>query len=104
MKNLLLSAFALILIIFSSCVAEVVTPIQKTTFQDTDMDTTILFDPVTFEETIVLVKSKSSEQTAKETEEGIVQVDTIITFDSETFEETIEIVRTRVKNGKTKNN
>ena len=102
MKNLLLSAFALILIIFSSCVAEVVTPIQETTFQDTDMDTTILFDPVTFEETIVLVKT--SEQTAKETEEGLVQVDTIITFDSETFEETIEIVRTKVKSGKTKNN
>lgn len=100
---MLLSAFALIPIIFSSCVAEVITPIQEVSFQkEQRVDTIIIFDPVTFEETQQLIVIDN--QVVKETIEGEVQVDTIITFDPETFEETIQIVRTKVTKDKTDNN
>ncbi len=103
MKNVLQALFALLILIFaSSCAAEKITTFEEETAMLTQkVDTIITFDPVTFEETIMLVVS--DEVTNERVSNYVYRVDTIITFDADTYEETIEIVKTKVPADKKEN-
>ncbi len=83
----------LVVIFISSCVAEKAISLEPTK----QIDTVIIFDPVTFEETIQIVESDGKSSKPKIVENYRIQVDTIITFDADTYEETIQVVKTKVK-------
>ncbi len=95
MKNVLCALSALLLITFaSSCVAEKIMPLEETVMLTQKVDTIIVFDPVTFEETIQLVVS--DEITTEKVTNYVYRTDTIIIFNPDTYEETIEIVKTKI--------
>lgn len=95
MKNVLCALSALLLLIFaSSCVAEKIMPLEETVMLTQKVDTIIVFDPVTFEETIQLVVS--DEITTEKVTNYVYRTDTIIIFNPDTYEETIEIVKTKI--------
>lgn len=68
MKNVFHSLFAvLVLILFSACAKELITPTQSTVASEDlakgyRIDTIITFDVETFEETIEIVKTKIEEK------------------------------------------
>ena len=102
MKNVLCALSTLLILIFaSSCVAEKIMPLEETAIHTQKVDTIIVFDPVTFEESIQLVVS--DEITTEKVTNYVYRTDTIITFNPDTYEESIEIVKTKIPAGE-KNN
>lgn len=115
MKNVLnCLVVLLVVIICTACAKETTIPLIPTQAEfvkieeEYQIDTIITFDTETFEETIEIVKTKTTSPPAHKnilttSDDVTYQIDTIITFHADTYEETIEIVRTKIE-GKDKKN